>query len=141
MPDTIYLDAYCAKVNKEFVGFGLYKGPKVKPVHIANGVFRVLYGKILNNKGIKKLALVQSKKGIKGFDTTDIYDELLEKDRIEEDIKIEDLISRDESFKSYWMLILVCLLTNQSLTICSRFQSVQNIFSPKSPFMKTQGNL
>ena len=90
MPDTIYLDAYCAKVNKEFVGFGLYKGPKVKPVHIANGVFRVLYGKILNNKGIKKLALVQSKKGIKGFETTDIYDELLENERIEEDIKIED---------------------------------------------------
>ena len=37
MPDTIHLDAYCAKVNKEFVGFGLYKGPKVKPVrHIAS---------------------------------------------------------------------------------------------------------
>ncbi len=90
MPDTIFLDQYSKKVNDSFVGFGLYKGRKVKPVHVANGVFRVLCGQILNNAGVKKLSLVESKKGIKGYDTTSVLQELVDDDRLEDDIREDE---------------------------------------------------
>lgn len=90
MSEIINLEEYSRKVNSDFVGFGLYKGRKVKPVHIANGVSRVLCGKVLNNLGIKKIALVVSKKGIPGFSTQDVFQELLDEDRIESDVKMED---------------------------------------------------
>ena len=90
MSDTINLEEYSNKLNTDYVGFGLYKGRKVKPVHIANGVSRVLCGKVLNNKGIKKIALVVSKKGIPGYSSKEIYEELIDEDRIEDDVKLED---------------------------------------------------
>lgn len=90
MSDTIYLDQYSQKVNDSYVGFGLYKGRKVKPVHVANGVFRTLCGQILNNTGIKKLALVESKKGIKGYDTTAVWQEFVNGDCLEDDIRKEE---------------------------------------------------
>lgn len=91
MPDTIFLDQYSKKVNDSFVGFGLYKGRKVKPVHVANGVFRVLCGQIPNNAGVKKLSLVESKKGIKGYDTIAVWRELADGGRLEDDIREEEL--------------------------------------------------
>ena len=90
MSDTIYLDQYSKKVNDSYVGFGLYKGRKVKPVHVANGVFRALYGKILNNDGVKKLALVESKKGIKGYGTAAVRQELVDRNCLEDDIHEEE---------------------------------------------------
>lgn len=90
MSDTIYLDQYSKKVNESYVGFRLYTGRKVKPVHVANGVFRTLYGKILNNAGVKKLALVESKKGIKGYDTAAVRQELVDRSCLEDDIHEEE---------------------------------------------------
>lgn len=90
MLDTICLDQYSKKVNESYVGFGLYKGRKVKPVHVANGIFRVLYGKILNNDGVKKLALVESKRGIKGYDTAAVRQEFVNRGCLEDDIREEE---------------------------------------------------
>lgn len=90
MSDTIYLDQYSKKVNESYVGFRLYTGRKVKPVHVANGVFRTLYGKILNNAGVKKLALVESKKGIKGYDTATVRQEFVDRSCLEDDIHEEE---------------------------------------------------
>ena len=90
MIDAINLEEYSNKLNNDYVGFALYRGRKVKPVHIANGAFRVLYGGVLDNIGVKKIGLVVSKKGIPGYETESVFEELLSEEKIEDDIKIED---------------------------------------------------
>ena len=90
MPDTIFLDQYTKKVNDSYVGFELYKGRKVKPVHVANGVFRALYGRIQNTAGVKKFALVESKKGIIGYETSAVWQELVDDGRLEPTIREEE---------------------------------------------------
>ncbi len=51
------------KVNQEYVGFSP-DGDSIKPIHIAGGAFRVIYGATLDTKKIKQFAFVISKKGI-----------------------------------------------------------------------------
>ena len=51
------------KVNNEYVGFSP-DGDSIKPIHVAGGVFRVIYGATLNTKMIKQFAFVVSKTGI-----------------------------------------------------------------------------
>lgn len=50
-------------VNEEYVGFSP-DGDSIKPIHIAGGVFRVIFGATLDTKKIKQFAFVISKKGI-----------------------------------------------------------------------------
>lgn len=51
------------RTNSKYVGFSP-DGDSIKPIHIAGGVFRVIFGKTLNTKMIKQFAFVISKKGI-----------------------------------------------------------------------------
>ena len=63
MIDPIELKELRIEVNKEYVGFSP-DGDSIKPIHIAGGVFRVIYGATLDTKKIKSFAFVVSKKGI-----------------------------------------------------------------------------
>ena len=87
MPDTINLTSCRSEVDNNYVGF-LINGPKVKPVHIANGVMRIILGKILDISGVEKLSFVESKKGRIGYKTEDIVQMMIENDTIEDDIEI-----------------------------------------------------
>ncbi len=51
------------ETNNEYVGFSP-DGDSIKPIHVAGGVFRVIYGATLNTKLIKQFAFVVSKTGI-----------------------------------------------------------------------------
>lgn len=63
MSDNLVLKDLRTRVNKEYVGFSP-DGDSIKPIHIAGGVFRVIYGATLDTKKIKQFAFVISKKGI-----------------------------------------------------------------------------
>ena len=63
MADQIELKELRIKVNEEYVGFNP-DGDSIKPIHIAGGVFRVIYGATLDFRKIKQFAFVVSKKGI-----------------------------------------------------------------------------
>ena len=94
MPDQIVLKEYRTGVDTEYVGFAP-NGNSVKPVHIAGGALRCIYGAFNTTMSIKKLALVSDSKGVvpQGNDTESIFNYLLESDAIEEDISQGDLES------------------------------------------------
>lgn len=63
MNESLVLKDLRIGVNDEYVGFSP-DGDSIKPIHIAGGVFRVIYGATLDTKKIKQFAFVISKKGI-----------------------------------------------------------------------------
>ena len=63
MDSNLVLQELRIKVNKRFVGFNP-DGDSIKPIHIAGGVFRAIYGYTLDTRKIKQFAFVVSKKGI-----------------------------------------------------------------------------
>lgn len=63
MNESLVLKDLRIGVNNEYVGFSP-DGDSIKPIHIAGGVFRVIYGATLDTKKIKQFAFVISKKGI-----------------------------------------------------------------------------
>lgn len=87
MSEQIVLRKYRTGVDSEYVGFSP-NGSSVKPVHIAGGALRCIYGAYNTTMNIKRLALVSDAKGVvpQGNDTRDIQELLLSEDAIEEGI-------------------------------------------------------
>ena len=85
--DQIYLREARKDVDKTYVGF-TPNGSSVKPVHIADGSLRCIYGQYNLTKNIKKMALVSDAKGNvpSGNDVETIFRELGEAEKIEDGI-------------------------------------------------------
>ncbi len=87
MSDQIYLREYRTKVDKEYVGF-TPNGGSIKPVHIAGGALRCIYGGYNTTMNIKRMALVSDSKGNipAGNELLTVYSNLLEKEAIEDGV-------------------------------------------------------
>lgn len=85
--DGICLREARGDVDKKYVGF-VPNGSAVKPVHIAGGSLRCIYGKYNKTKRIKRMALVSDSKGNvpSGNDADTIYAELEKNEVIEESV-------------------------------------------------------
>lgn len=85
--DQIYLREARKAVDKDYVGF-TPNGASVKPVHIAGGAFRCIYGSYNCSMSIKHVALVSDAKGNipVGNEAHTVYKELSEQDKIEDSI-------------------------------------------------------
>lgn len=95
MNDPIYLQNARKDVNRKYVGF-LVNGTAIKPVHIAGGSLRCIYGKYNASKCIKQLALIYRKKdgkSPKGNDNQTVYKDLLAQEKIDKDISESSLES------------------------------------------------
>ncbi len=92
--DQIYLREARNDVDKKYVGF-TPNGSSVKPVHIAGGSLRCIYGEYNCTKNIKKMALVSDAKGNipLGNDTNTIFDELTREEKIEDGISEKSIES------------------------------------------------
>lgn len=87
MSEQIFLREYRNAVDKEFIGF-TPNGGSIKPVHIAGGALRCIYGGYNATMNIKRLALVSDSKGKvpTGSEPETIFKDLKEKDILEEGI-------------------------------------------------------
>lgn len=87
MADQIFLRAYRTDVDNTYVGFKP-NGGSIKPVHIADGALRCIYGKCNTITDIKRLALVSDAKGNipTGNELETVYKELLDNDVIEDTV-------------------------------------------------------
>lgn len=85
--DKIYLRQARKDVDKSYVGF-TPNGSSVKPVHIAGGSLRCIYGECNRTRNIKKMALVSDAKGNvpSGNDADTIFAELNDSEKIEDNI-------------------------------------------------------
>lgn len=85
--DKIYLREARKDVDKSYVGF-TPNGNSVKPVHIAGGSLRCIYGEYNRTRNIKKMALVSDAKGNvpSGNDADTIFAELNDGEKIEDNI-------------------------------------------------------
>lgn len=83
----IYLREARKDVDKLYVGFSP-NGSSVKPVHIAGGSLRCIYGEYNRTRSIKKMALVSDSKGNvpPGNDADTIFGELTDSEKIEDGI-------------------------------------------------------
>lgn len=75
MAEQIFLSDSRTAVDRKYVGF-TPNGGSIKPVHVAGGAFRSIYGKYNATMSIKRLALVSDAKGVvpKGNELDTIYD-------------------------------------------------------------------
>ncbi len=87
MSDLFFVCVSRTIVDKIFVGL-TPNGGSIKPVHIAGGAFRCIYGGYNTTMNIKRMALVSDSKGNipTGNELSTIYDSLLEKEAIEDGI-------------------------------------------------------
>lgn len=92
--EVIALHDIRKEVDAKYVGF-MPNGGAIKPVHIAGGSLRCIYGKCNTSKGIKKLALVSDSKGNipYGNEIEAIYKECIEDEKIEESVEAGSLES------------------------------------------------
>lgn len=90
--EQICLDDVRKEIDKKYVGFSP-NGSSVKPVHIAGGSLRAIYGKCYKSDDVYHMALVCTGKGDvpKGNDSQTIYSKLIDNDCIDESIS-EDAI-------------------------------------------------
>lgn len=79
-------------VNDEYVGFRPNKGG-IKLVHIADGVFRTVYGKAYNPNKLLKIAFECDKKGNipSGYDVEKVYQFLIDNEIIDKSVSIDSL--------------------------------------------------
>lgn len=94
MSEQIYLHEYRNIVDDQFVGFKP-NGASVKPVHIAGGSLRSIYGAIADTKKIKKLSYVANAAGKtpNGNENAAVYTFLTETERIDEEVGENELES------------------------------------------------
>lgn len=87
MAERINLRSFRKEVDSTYVGF-TPNGGSIKPVHVANGVQRCIFGGFNTTMQIKKLALVADAKGNvpAGSDLETIYSTLVENETIEDGI-------------------------------------------------------
>ncbi len=85
--EQIYLKEARKFVDSNYVGFAP-NGSSVKPVHIAGGSLRCIYGQYNRTMNIKRMALVSDSKGNvpKGNESETIYGKLTEDELIEDSI-------------------------------------------------------
>lgn len=85
--DNIYLREARKYVDKKYVGFAP-NGGSVKPVHIAGGSLRCIYGEYNRTRNIKRMALVSDSKGNvpSGNDTSSVFEQLAKDEKIEDNI-------------------------------------------------------
>lgn len=85
--EQIYLREARKKVDADYVGF-TPNGGSIKPVHIAGGSLRCIYGQYNRTMNIKKMALVSDAKGNipKGNEADTVYKLLLDEEKIEDSI-------------------------------------------------------
>lgn len=85
--DKIYLREARKNVDKSYVGF-TPNGSSVKPVHIAGGSLRCIYGEYNRTRNIKKMSLVSDAKGNvpSGNEADTIFAELNDDEKIEDNI-------------------------------------------------------
>lgn len=85
--EPIYLHEARKSVDREYVGFSP-NGSSVKPVHIAGGSLRCIYGAYNRSMNIKRMALVSDAKGVtpEGNGSDAIYAQLLKEEKIEDSI-------------------------------------------------------
>lgn len=91
MSEQIELHSTRIEVDKTFVGFSP-NGGAIKPIHIAGGVQRVIYGRINKSNHIKRMALVMSHKGFtpKGNNTEEVHAFLNELGAIDDSDTVTD---------------------------------------------------
>lgn len=94
MSEPIVLKQYRTDVDDEYVGFAP-NGSSIKPVHVAGGALRCIYGAFNSTMDIKRLALVCDSKGAipVGSDLRTIYDSLIKDEIIEDTVTEESLDS------------------------------------------------
>ena len=87
MAEQIYLHAFRKEVDSTYVGF-TPNGGSIKPVHVANGAQRCIYGGFNTTMNIKRLALVSDAKGNvpAGSELETIYASLVDNETIEDGI-------------------------------------------------------
>lgn len=87
MAEQINLHSFRKEVDSTYVGF-TPNGGSIKPVHVANGVQRCVFGGYNTAMQIKRLALVSDAKGNvpAGSELETIYSALTEKETIEDGI-------------------------------------------------------
>lgn len=85
--EQIYLREARKAVDKDYVGF-TPNGSSIKPVHIAGGSLRCIYGAYNRTKNIKRMALVSDAKGNipLGNEADTVYAQLSEEEKIEDNI-------------------------------------------------------
>lgn len=96
MTDPIILHDYRKWVDSAYVGF-TPNGGAIKPVHVANGIQRCIFGAYNSSDAIKRLALVTDAKGcIPQGNTNDLntmYEELMDSDSLEDNVSATSLES------------------------------------------------
>ena len=92
--EQIFLKTARHEIDRKYVGFQPNSG-SVKPVHIASGAQRCIYGSFNRSKNIKKMALVSDAKGNvpKGNEVETIYNQLIENEVIEDNITLNSIES------------------------------------------------
>ena len=87
MAEQIKLHSFRKEVDSTYVGF-TPNGGSIKPVHVANGVQRCIFGGFNTAMQIKRLALVSDAKGNvpTGSELETIYAELAKNEAIEDGI-------------------------------------------------------
>ena len=87
MADQIFLGDSRTSVDRKYVGF-TPNGGSIKPVHVAGGVLRSIFGEYNTTMSIKRLALVSDAKGVvpQGNDLETIYNTMSQDEKIEESI-------------------------------------------------------
>jgi len=82
--DRIHMHELRKSVDERYVGFRP-NGSSVKPVHIASGATRIIFGHSANTDEIKKLSFVADAKGNSGRTTEEVYNHLVGAGRIDKD--------------------------------------------------------
>ena len=92
--EQIFLKTARQEVDRKYVGFQPNSG-SVKPVHIAAGAQRCIYGSFNRSKSIKRMALVSDSKGNvpKGNEAETIYNQLVENEVIDDNIALNSVES------------------------------------------------
>lgn len=87
MAEQIFLSKSRTDVDRAYVGF-TPNGGSIKPVHVAGGALRSIFGEYNTTMSIKRLALVSDAKGVvpKGNDLETIYNAMVEKEQLEDSI-------------------------------------------------------
>ncbi len=94
MSDPIFLSESRNFVDKTFVGF-TPNGGSIKPVHVAGGALRSIFGEYNTTMSIKRLALVSDAKGVvpKGNDLETVFQWLQDNEKIEDSVSINSIES------------------------------------------------
>lgn len=94
MPGQMILHEYRNDVDRRYIGFAP-NGDSVKPVHIAGGSLRSIYGIIANTRKIKALSYVANAKGVvpKGNELDTVMTFLLENEKMDKEIGVNELES------------------------------------------------